>query len=107
MCALDILPTHLRERIGSQKVALLYVIRDNEEPAPRRNLAANRITSDNYDSIMDELIARTPHEGPKFREDNALVYQIVQDLVSGSTHESSIKSFRRARDGRGVYLALV
>ena len=87
MRALDILPTHLRERIGSQKVALLYIIRENEEPARLRNLEADRITSAEYDSIMDELIARTPHNGPKFREDNALVYQIVQDLVAGSTHE--------------------
>ena len=107
MRALDILPTHLRERIGNQKVALLYIIRDDSDPAPLENLEADRITAASYDSIMDELIARTPHEGPKFREDNALVYQIVQDLVAGSTHESSIKSFRRARDGRGAYLALV
>ena len=90
MRALDILPTHLRERIGSQKVALLYIVRDNVEPARLQNLEADRITSAEYDSIMDELIARAPHEGPKFREDNALVYQIVQDLVAGSTHESSI-----------------
>ena len=107
MKALDLLPTHLRERIGGQKVALSYVIRNEAAPETLQPLQNNRITSENYESIMDELISRTPLTGPEYVEDNALVYQIIQDLVSGSSHESSIKSFRRARDGRGAYLALV
>ena len=107
MKALDMFPIHLRERIGTRKIALAYVIRGSATPEPLEALQANSITSPNYDSLMDELIARAPHAGTEFNEDNAKVYQVLQDLVAGSSHESSIKSFRKARDGRGAYLALV
>ena len=107
MKALDVLPNYLRERIGNRKIALVYVIRDNEVPEPLRALEIDSITSQNYESMMDELIARSTLAGAEYNEDNALVYQIIQDIVAGSSHESSIKSFRRNRDGRGAYFALV
>ena len=107
MKALDSIPVHLRERIGVRKIALSYVIRENVPPARLEPLGANKITSTNYETLMDEMIARVPLEGTEYIEDNAKVYQIIQDLVTGTTHESSIKTFRRARDGRSAYLALV
>ena len=57
MRALDILPTHLRERIGSQKVVLLYVIREDENLIPLEASEVNQITSEQYDSIMNDLTA--------------------------------------------------
>ena len=106
MKALDLLPTHLRERLGAKKVALEYVIREDEQPAPLQALATNRVTSGNYGSLMDELVSRVPHDGSEFTEDNAKVYQVIQDMVAGSSHESSIKAHRRARDGRSAYYSL-
>ena len=55
---------------------------------------------------MDELIDYTPHTSEEYAEDNAKVFQILQDMVSGSSHESSVKTFQRSRDGRGAYFAL-
>ena len=107
MKALDLIPIHLRERIGTRKVSLSYVIRDNAEPANLEPLAPDRVTSDEFETLMDELIAVTPHEGAEYTEDNAKVYQILQEVVNGTSHESSIKQHRRARDGRSAYLSLV
>lgn len=107
MKALDVIPVHLRERLGTKKVALSYVIRPNATPVAIEPLETDRITSQNYESLMDELVARTPHAGAEFAEDNAKVYQIIQDLVQGTSHESSIKTHRRGRDGRAAYLSLV
>ena len=55
---------------------------------------------------MDELIGYIPHSGEVYVEDNAKVFQILQDMVSGSSHESSVKTYQRSRNGRAAYLAL-
>ena len=70
MKALDLVPSHLRERLGVQNVSLSYVIRDNATP--------NTIP----EQAMDELIDYTPHTGQEYTEDNAKVFQIMQDMVS-------------------------
>mmetsp|Transcript_17771 Transcript_17771/g.25099 ORF Transcript_17771/g.25099 Transcript_17771/m.25099 type:complete len:91 (-) Transcript_17771:2957-3229(-) len=90
MKAMDVLPSHLRERLGVRQVPLEYIIHDNETPVPIEALATNLITSSNFISLMDELVARTPHKGNDFTEDNAKVFQIIQELVGGSSHKLSI-----------------
>ena len=110
--AMDLVPGHLRERLGLEKVALSYVIRNEENPPPIEDLVntpenPNSATGPSYDSIMDELIAHAPHTGTAFREDNAKVFQILQDMIAGTSFESSIKSFQRTRDGRAAYKALL
>ena len=107
MKALDLIPIHLRERIGTRKVSLSYVIRKDANPPNLQPLANDRVTSGNYETLMDELIAVTPHNGAEYTEDNAKVYQILQEVVNGTSHESSIKQYRRGRDGRSAYLSLV
>ena len=107
MKALDLIPIHLRERIGTRKVSLSYVIRKDANPPNLGPLAPNRVTSDEHDTLMDELIAVTPHDGAEYTEDNAKVYQILQEVVNGTSHESSIKQHRRGRDCRSAYLSLV
>ena len=37
---------------------------------------------------------------------DAKVFQILQELVNGTSFDSSIKAHQRRRDGRAVYLAL-
>ena len=105
--AMDLVPSHLRDRLGVRKVPLTYVIRDTVATgnAPLPEAASN--TSADFDNITDELIEFTPHSGEGYSEDNAKVFQILQDMVSGTSFESSIKSHQRERDGRAAYLALV
>ena len=110
--AMDLVPGHLRERLGLDKVALSYVIRDDETPPAlenQENTAENPFsaTGPKFDSIMDELIEHAPHTGIAFKEDNARVFQIIQDMIAGTSFESSIKSHQKARSGRAAYLALL
>ena len=104
--AMDLVPGHLRNRLGVRKIPLSYVIRDNVLPAPIEPQAVGSATGPTYSSIAEELIMCTPHTGDSYDEDNAKVYQILQDLVGGTSFESSIKSYQRTRDGRAAYLAL-
>ena len=107
MKILDVVPVHLRERLETKTVALSYVIRENVTPVTIEPLETNCITSEGFELLMDELVARTPHRGAEYVEDNAKIYQVIQDLVQDTSHESSIKAHRRARDGRVAYLSLV
>ena len=106
MKAMDLVPNHLRDRLGVDKVSLAYVIRDEVMPSPLEPLENGKITSRSYSSLMEELIMRTPHTGITYSEDNAKVFSILQDMVTGTPYETSLKAHQRARDGRGAYLAL-
>ncbi len=90
--AMDLLPSHLRDRLGIQQVPLSYVIRENEIPAPVNNLGPNVATGPSYNSIAEELIHCEPLSGDQYSEDNAKVFQILQDLVNGTSFESSLKA---------------
>jgi len=104
------------------KGPLLYVIRDDaavkskhEDPLTSHitaNPAQNTpgIQGTYYGesgSLVEELIARLPHSGPIFKNDNATVYQKVEETARGTSCESTIKVFARGKDGRGAYLALI
>ena len=106
MKAMDLVPNHLRDRLGVDKVSLAYVIREDVAPAPLEPLENGRITSQSYSSLMEELIMRTPHTGVSYGEDNAKVFSILQDMVAGTPYETSLKAHQRLRDGRGAYMAL-
>ena len=105
--AMDIVPSHLRDRLGVRKVPLSYVIREIANPGNAPLPMANQPVSDGFPSITEELIHYTPHSGDEYSEDNAKVFQILQDMVSGTSFESSVKTYQRRRDGRSAYFALV
>ena len=104
--AMDLVPTHLRDRLGVLKVPLSYVIRSDENPSPIEPLGVSSIHSDAYENLMEELIVTTPLTGTSYTEDNAKVFQIIQDMVTGTSFEASIKAYQRTRDGRSSYMAL-
>lgn len=58
-------------------------------------------------SLLEELIARLPHNGPIYKNDNSTVFSKIEEAVRGTSVESTIKSFARSKDGRGAYLALI
>ena len=104
--AMDLIPSHLRDRLGSSKIPLSYIIRENVEPPAIQPLQAGSCVGVSYESLADELIDMAPHVGNEYVEDNAKVFQILQDMVQGTSFESSIKTFQKSRNGRGAYLAL-
>ena len=58
-------------------------------------------------SLMEELIAHKPHEGPSYQADNARVYAMLTKALGATQHMASITRFQRTRDGRKAYHALV
>ena len=106
MKAMDLVPSHLRDRLGVNKVPLSYVIRTDMAGGTLEPQVNGELHGPQYDDFMAELIDNVELVGPAYNEDNAKVYQILQDMVAGTSFESSLKAFQRARDGRGAYLAL-
>lgn len=104
--AMDLVPGHLRDRLGSRQVPLSYIIRDEDQTPVLEALRVDDCVGTGFTSLADELVVHTPHVGSEFVEDNAKVFHIIQDMVQGTSFESSIKSFQRTRNGRGAYRAL-
>lgn len=105
--ALDTLPNYLRSKIGVRGVALSYVIREVETPPALEPLGNDVPYSQESGSLMNELIAFTPHDGVGWDEDNASVFAIIQEMVRDVSMASSLKGHQRARNGRAAYLSLV
>ena len=57
--------------------------------------------------LADELVARLPHVGPIYKNDNAAVYHKIEKAARGTSVESTIKPFSIRKDSRGVFLALI
>ena len=105
---LDQLPTYIRELHGVAKVSLAYLIREDIIPTlPLPPLQPNLPWSEDMDSMMDELIAFTPHSGPNFDADNARLFGILQKALSGTASMASITRYQRRRNGRDAFKALV
>ena len=105
---LDQLPTHLREMLGVANVPLVYIIRETVTPPnPLLALIADRPWSGGKTSVMDELIAHFPHEGPAYEAHNAQVFNLLAATLSGTSSMASIRRYQRARNGRQAYLDLV
>ena len=105
---LDQLPTHLREMLGVANIPLAYIIRETlTPPNPLPALITDRPWSNGKTSIMDELIAHFPHEGPAYEADNAQVFSLLAATLSGTSSMASITRYQRTRNGRQAYLDLV
>ena len=101
---LDQLPTYLLDVMGVSGVALSYVIRENATPpAVLPALLDNKPWSDGHSSVMEELVAFTKHEGPSFKADNAYIFRILSNALSGTSAMTSITRHQRNRDGRSAY----
>ena len=57
--------------------------------------------------LADELVARLPHIGSIDKNDNAAVYQKIEEAARRTSVESTIKRFSGRKDGRGAFLALI
>ena len=49
-----------------------------------------------------ELAARLPHTDPIYKHDNASVFLLIEKSARNTSVESTVKSFARKKDGRGV-----
>ena len=106
MKAIDMFHTFLREKLGVNNIALSYVIREHYVSGVTSYLVSNRPYGIGYTQLMDELLARAPHDGPSFDEDNSTVLRLLQDMIADTSHMSAIKPFQRTIYGRGAFQAI-
>ena len=105
---LDQFPTYLRDLLGTNNVALSYVIRTTAEvPTTLPALTALKTWSAPHTNMMDDLISYTPHDGPSFGSDNARVYTLLSSTLSGTSVMASINRYQSIRNGREASLSLI
>lgn len=98
---------HLEQTWGAMNIPLAYVIRSNATIGPAPPLAMNKPYSTEHGSVVNELIARASHTHDLFDHDNAEVFVILSSSLQGSTYAATISSFKRRRDGRAAWTALI
>ena len=87
---------------------LSYVLRDESNvPAEADDPLAPNCYYGVSGSLLSELEARLPHDGPIYKNDNSSVYMKIEEAVRGTSVESTIKPFARRKDGRGAFQALI
>ena len=104
--AMDLVSYHLCNHLGIQNVALSNIIPETVIPGPDPLPATNSVALTDYASIMDKLIAFTHHEGKIYSDENAKVFQVLQNMVSQTSYKSSIKSYQQTREWRDAFLDL-
>jgi hypothetical protein len=104
---IETLKEYLRECLGTTKIPLAYVIRD--DIAVPNNVAIV------YSTRQDELIARAPIQvmvggvltyTPVYMADRALVYEKIAALTRDHDCWTYVRPAQRTRDGRQAYLGL-
>ena len=98
----------LNRIIGVRYAPLSYAIRraaDRVEPPPA--LGRHQPYCDEYGSVEGELIARLSHTSPIYRDDNAKLFDYLEEATWGIIVAASLMSFRTRKDGRGAFFAVM
>jgi hypothetical protein len=92
----EALETYLGRLMGSGRVPLKYIIRNEVIPAPDAV----------FETDQAQSIAFAPLTGPSFQRDNAKVYGIIKQLVLEGPGRTYILRYDAAGDGRSAWMAL-
>ena len=98
---------HLHRCVGVRTVPLAYVLREKVVvPAVCLPITAREPHSEATRSIKQELIERTSHDHPLYRNDNETIYHKMEEATRGTSYTASITPFQRHKDGRGAFMAI-
>ena len=104
---MDSIRLHLRLVYGGRDSNLLYLIREDDAvPAPAPTTAAGLPHTADGGSVEGDLEMRLSHVHPLFDDDNAKLYQIIEEAIRGSAFEASIKPFETTQNGHAAFKAL-
>lgn len=99
---------YLHRKIGARTIPLAYVTRGEVLVSPTcPDLASNAPHSEQYGSVEMDLVARSSHNHPMYRDDNLSVYYDLEEATRGTSYAASIKPYQRAKDGRGAWLSII
>lgn len=103
---LEAYESYALHKLGVRNAPLAYVIRETSAVPAAPVLTNGQPHSDEHGSVKAEMVARLSHGHGLFRDDNAAVFDDIEEAVRGTKFHASIAPFRRAKDGRGAYMAL-
>ena len=83
--------------LGTTKIPLAYVIRDDANVPP---IATDPHT--NYTNDIDEMVCRTPHGTPTYNTDNSAVWDVMMHVFHGTDAYPWIKQFNLPQNGRAA-----
>jgi hypothetical protein len=103
---IDDWPEHIALYNGQNGRPLSYVLRETVDIPDEVADPTFGEFATVYGSLRDEIAARAEHATPQFQVDNAKVFELLNDAIGSHKHVKTwIKSFTRARDGRGAWIA--
>ena len=77
--------------IGARNSPLAYVVREAALPNPARSpLLVEKFYLDEHNSIKGEQIAFLSHSYSLFKEDNAKVYEFLEEALRGSLMDPTV-----------------
>jgi hypothetical protein len=102
---IDDWPKYLALYNGQNAIPLDYIIRANVMmPAEATDPSFGEPRSI-YASLRDEITARADHQASQYRADNAKVFELLDESVTGHEHlKMWLKPYATLRDGRGAWL---
>ena len=89
---------YLHRMIGVRTIPLAYVIRPDENIPAIGVQAAGAPHSTEHGSIEDELIARSSHTSPLYREDNSAVYYKLEEATRATSYTCPLYTSPSPRD---------
>ena len=100
--------TWLETNVGKAGAQLTYVVRKDSVPlTPLPPTAPGEAFSEEFGSVQDELTARCTHRHAGFQEDNAAVFDALEQGLRGTVFAPTLKQFARKKNGRGAWLAIL
>ena len=103
----DAFELYLEKIYGCRDIPLAYVIRADENPPPLDAQQNNRPYGAEAGSVERELILRASHNHTMFTHDNQRVYELLEEALRTTAYSSTMSGFKRTKDGRGVWLAIL
>ena len=99
----------LYRTFGVRKCPLSYVIRDSVAVAPEATvpLLPGFAYSEAAGSVLQEMIARLSHTDPLFKQDNAMVYSLLEEATRNTIYAPTIKPYARTKDGREAWIKIM
>ena len=99
--------TFLSAFIGARNWSLVYVTREVALSDPQiPALLIDKCYSDVHNSIKEELVAYLSHDHSLYKDDNAKVYELLEEALLGLTMDPTIQPYKRWKDGRKAWIAL-
>lgn len=98
----------LGQVVGQRMIPLVYLTRENEIPSnPAPPLLPNCPYSEVHGSIEGELIARASFTHTLFKDDDAKLFQYIEEATRTTQYAASIRPFASRKQGRAAYQALL